>query len=355
MSIFYNCKALSQIVHIVEEAQASTAKIQRLADSVSAKFVPAVVSVAIASFVVWYLVIGNFVMGLLSFIAVLIIACPCALAIATPAALMVGVGKGAEAGILIRGAEYLERSQKINTVVLDKTGTITKGEPSVTDIVAFNGYSEKEVLLLAAIVESGSEHPLAQAIVRAGRSMKKKEEKEQQQKQEYRQIQNQSRILVQDIITSESPKEFQAISGMGVKAVVRNKLILFGNRKLMDKFRIQRKDIVEQKMVNLESEEKTVMILGINQDIAGLVAVADTLKESSPAAVKTLTYHKTDHYAYTMKTTKTLTTVALILGIASVLSIGATATIANMPKAFATTEEIKKKRRTPHLTRISID
>ena len=131
--------ALSQIVHIVEEAQSSTAKIQRLVDKVSAKFVPAVVSVSVAAFLVWYFVMGNFVMGLLSFIAVLIIACPCALGIATPAALMVGVGKGAEAGILIRGAEYLELSQKINTVVLDKTGTITKGEPSVTDIISFNG------------------------------------------------------------------------------------------------------------------------------------------------------------------------------------------------------------------------
>jgi Cu+-exporting ATPase len=288
--------ALSQIVHIVEEAQASTAKIQRLADSVSAKFVPAVVSVAITSFVIWYLVMGNFVMGLLSFIAVLIIACPCALGIATPAALMVGVGKGAEAGILIRGAEYLERSQKINMVVLDKTGTITKGEPSVTDIVAFNGHSEKEVLLLAASVESGSEHPLAQAVVRAGRTMNKKEEEKeekeeeqnQKQQQEYRQIQNQSRILVQDVLASETPKEFQAVSGMGVKAVVQDKLILFGNRKLMDKFGIQRKDIAEQKMVNLESEGKTVMILGIDQDIAGLVAVADTVKVSSPAAVKAL-------------------------------------------------------------------
>lgn len=280
--------ALSQIVHIVEEAQASTAKIQRLADSVSAKFVPAVVSVAITSFVVWYLVMGNFVMGLLSFIAVLIIACPCALGIATPAALMVGVGKGAEAGILIRGAEYLERSQKINTVVLDKTGTITKGEPSVTDIVAFNGHSEKEVLLLAASVESGSEHPLAQAVVRAGRTIKEEEEQQKQKQQEYTQIQKQSRKLMQGVLVSETPKEFQAISGMGVKAVVQNKLILFGNRKLMDKFRIQRKDIVEQKMINLESEGKTVMILGTDQDITGLVAVADTVKETSPAAVKAL-------------------------------------------------------------------
>jgi Cu+-exporting ATPase len=163
--------ALSQIVHIVEQAQASTGKIQRLVDSVSAKFVPAVVSVVIASFLIWYFVMANFVMGLLSFIAVLIIACPCALGIATPAALMVGVGKGAEAGILIRGAEYLERSQKITTVVLDKTGTLTKGEPPVTDVIAFNGYEKEKVLSLAASIERGSEHPLAQAIIRGVAAM----------------------------------------------------------------------------------------------------------------------------------------------------------------------------------------
>jgi Cu+-exporting ATPase len=200
---------LSQIVHIVEEAQASTGPIQRLVDSVSAKFVPAVVSVAIASFIIWYFVMSNFVMGLLSFIAVLIIACPCALGIATPAALMVGVGKGAEAGILIRGAEYLERSQKITTVVLDKTGTLTKGEPSVTDIIAYNTYTDDQLLKLAGSVETGSEHPLAQAIVQAAK---------------------------QSDIKLEEPQQFEAISGMGVKAIVNGQHVLFGNRKLLRQF-----------------------------------------------------------------------------------------------------------------------
>jgi Cu+-exporting ATPase len=318
--------ALSQIVHIVEEAQSSTGKIQRLVDTVSAKFVPTVVSVSVAAFLVWYFVMGSFVMGLLSFIAVLIIACPCALGIATPAALMVGVGKGAEAGILIRGAEYLELSQKINTVVLDKTGTITKGEPSVTDIVSFNGYSDKDVLFNAASVESGSEHPLAQAIVKSALTVQqtivkessKKQKQEQEQKQQHPDEQSQKKYWQKeerkeegkeeeenddaqknekDISMIQNLKQFEALSGMGVKAIVNNKHILFGNRKLIKKFTghldfdstlKDDNDVLEEKMTKLESEGKTVMILAVEEDIAGLVAVADTIKESSADAVKAL-------------------------------------------------------------------
>jgi P-type Cu+ transporter len=291
--------ALSQIVHIVEQAQTSTGKIQRLVDSVSAKFVPAVVSVAIAAFLIWYFVMGNFVMGLLSFIAVLIIACPCASGIATPAALMVGVGKGAEAGILIRGAEYLERSQKITTIAFDKTGTLTKGEPSVTDIITFGRHSEKEVLILSASVESGSEHPLAQAIVRAGSAEIMKEEHQQNQQQKEVQPGQQrwiSKILVkEDALVLEAPLEFEAISGMGIKATlphVRQQQILLGNRKLMFKFGIDIEHHVDRKMSTLESEGKTVMLLALEEEkekeVAGLIAVADTLKESSPAAIVAL-------------------------------------------------------------------
>src|SRR3990172_325781 len=158
--------ALAQIIKMVEEAQASSAPIQRIADQVTGYFVPAVVGVAVFSFAGWWLA-GNFPQGLLSFIAVLIIACPCALGIATPAALMVGVGKGAEGGILIRGAEVLERAQKLTAVIFDKTGTLTRGEPNVTDVIPFSGSKEEEVLRLAAAVEVGSEHPLGEAIVRA--------------------------------------------------------------------------------------------------------------------------------------------------------------------------------------------
>jgi len=284
--------ALSQIVQIVEEAQSSTGRIQRLVDSVSAKFVPAVVSVAVASFIIWYFVIGNFIIGLLSFIAVLIIACPCALGIATPAALMVGVGKGAEAGILIRSAEYLERSQKVNTVVLDKTGTITKGEPSVTDIATFDGYTSEDVLRISASAESGSEHPLARAIV--------------------------SMATIKKLVL-ENLTQFEAVPGMGVRAVVGNKQVFFGNRKLIQKFQIPT-DLIEQKMAKLESEGKTVMILADGKEIAGLIAVADTVKESSPAAIRELTGLGIETIMLTGDNEKTARAVAHKVGIGNVIS-----------------------------------
>src|SRR3989344_5592801 len=157
--------ALAQIIKLVEEAQASTAAVQRLADKVTAYFVPAVVAVAFLAFFGWWAA-GNFPQGLLAFIAVLIISCPCALGVATPAALMVGVGKGAEAGILIRGGEVLERAQKLSTVVFDKTGTLTRGEPNVTDVVPSANVGEAEILRLAAAGEAGSGHPLGEATVR---------------------------------------------------------------------------------------------------------------------------------------------------------------------------------------------
>lgn len=287
---------LSQIIHSVEVAQSSTGNIQRIVDSVSAKFVPAVVIVSVLSFVLWIFVMGNFMMGLLSFIAVLIIACPCAMGIATPAALMVGVGKGAEAGILIRGAEYLERSEKINTVVVDKTGTITKGEPSVTDIIPFKRYAELEVLGIAGSLESGSEHPLAQAVVKAAKEREKN-------------------------ISLNEPKDFEAISGMGVKAVIDDKFVLFGNRKLMQKFDIdlEKKDI-EKVMDKLESEGKTVMILAVNNEIEGLIAVADTVKETSTAAISLLNKHKIEVIMLTGDNEKTANTIGQKVGIKNIIA-----------------------------------
>lgn len=283
---------LSQIAHIVEQAQSSSTKIQRLADSISAKFVPAVVLVAVATFVVWFFVFGSFVTGLLAFIAVLIISCPCALGIATPAALMVGVGKGAEAGILIRGAEYLERSQKITTIVFDKTGTLTKGEPSVTDIVTFGPFGENQIIEYASSVETGSEHPLAQAILRDA-AMKN--------------------------IPIKNPQNFEAVSGMGVKAQVNGKQILFGNRKLLRKFGIPT-DHIEQKMEYLESEGKTVMIVAVDQIIAGLVAVADTLKESSRSAIESLKLLRIETVMLTGDNEKTAKAVAKNVGIDKVIA-----------------------------------
>lgn len=289
---------LSQIIHSVELAQSSTGNIQRIVDSVSAKFVPAVVIVSVLSFVLWIFVMDNFIMGLLSFIAVLIIACPCAMGIATPAALMVGVGKGAEAGILIRGAEYLERSEKIDTVVVDKTGTITKGEPSVTDIVPFKRYREQEILYIAGSLERGSEHPLAQAVVKAAKNEKSANK-----------------------ISLEEPKDFEAISGMGVKASIDSKFVLFGNRKLMQKFDIDlTKEGIEKVMDKLESEGKTVMILSVNNEIAGLVAVADTVKETSTSAINLLNKHEIEVIMLTGDNENTAKSIGQKVGIKKIIA-----------------------------------
>ncbi|MBA4348975.1 MAG: heavy metal translocating P-type ATPase, partial [Thermodesulfovibrio sp.] len=205
---------LSQIIKMVEEAQTSSSKIQRLADKVASYFVPAVIGVAFLSAVVWILS-GSYTMALLSFVAVLIIACPCALGVATPAALMVGVGKGAELGILIRGAEYLERAEKLTTVVFDKTGTLTRGEPEVTEIIPTSGIKSEEVLMLAAIAEKGSEHPLGEAIIKR------------------------AKIMGMSIPDAES---FEAVLGHGVKARHEGREIIIGNRRLMNETGIKIKD-----------------------------------------------------------------------------------------------------------------
>ena len=250
---------LEQIIRMVEEAQASSAPIQRIVDKVASYFVPAVIAVAAASGVGW-IIVGNSTLALLSFIAVLIIACPCALGIATPAALMVGVGKGAEMGILIRGAEYLERAQKLNTVIFDKTGTLTKGEPSVTDLVSTSQTKVDEILRFAAIAEKGSEHPLGEAIVREA---------------EMRGLQ---------IPRMDS---FEAIPGRGVRATLGGDEILLGNRALMKERSIDTEGI-EPRMIALEEQGKTAMIVVLNRRVIGIVAVADTLKQYSVEAVRKL-------------------------------------------------------------------
>lgn len=248
---------LMQIIHMVEEAQASSAPIQRLADQVAEYFVPAVIAVSILTFFTWAVILGDFTSGLLAFVAVLIISCPCALGIATPTALMVGVGKGAEAGILIRGGEYLERAQKLTTVVFDKTGTLTKGEPSVTDIVAEN---QNEVLQLAAIAEQGSEHPLGEAIVRGAKERG---------------------------IEVTSAESFEAVPGHGIKVVVGGKTVLVGNRRLMEANNIPI-GAYEQQVQTFEVQGKTAMLVAVNGAINGIIAVADTLKENAVEAVKEL-------------------------------------------------------------------
>ena len=251
--------ALSQIVKMVQEAIAQRAPMQRLADVVSSYFVPAVVVISIVSFLFWYYVAGlPFAAALTTLIAVLIIACPCALGIATPAAIMIGAGKGAQNGILIKSGEYLEKARKINTIVFDKTGTLTKGEPEVTDIIVTN--SKENILLYAATAESGSEHPLGQAIVKHAKAKN---------------------------IRIGEPKNFKAIAGHGISASYRGKKVLLGNRKLMTKNRIDT-ERVEKNVQKLEEDGKTVMFIAINKKLAGFIAVADTLKENSSEAVKKL-------------------------------------------------------------------
>jgi len=251
--------ALAQIIRLVEEAQTSTAQVQRLADQVTGYFVPAVVAVAFLAFFGWWLA-GDFPQALLSFIAVLIISCPCALGVATPAALMVGVGKGAEAGILIRGAEVLERARNLNVIVFDKTGTLTRGEPALTDIIAFSGTSEADILRLAAAVEVGSEHPLGEAMVRAA----------------------QMRGLTLPPVT-----DFQAIAGHGIRGTADGQTVLLGNRRLLRQENIQTGG-AEEAMTRLEREGKTAMLVAANGRLTGIIAVADTIKPEAKQAVAAL-------------------------------------------------------------------
>jgi len=252
---------LNQIIKLVEDAQASRAPIQRLADRVASVFVPAVVGIAAVTFFLWSVPLGESVAhALVFFIAVLIIACPCALGIATPAAIMVGTGKGAENGLLIKGGEYLEKAHKLTTVVFDKTGTLTKGRPSVTDVVPVGAISDEEVLRLAASAEKGSEHPLGEAIVRAAATKG---------------------------LALEDPKDFQAIPGQGVRAAIGDRHILLGNRMLLASHGVPVSG-AESILQSMEEAGKTAMILAVDGQVAGVIAVADTLKEHSIEAVRAL-------------------------------------------------------------------
>src|SRR5437867_3752004 len=253
--------ALNQIIKLVGDAQVARAPIQRLADRVASVFVPAVIVIAVLTFLVWRIAIGESIAhALVFFIAVLIIACPCALGIATPAAIMVGTGKGAENGLLIKGGEYLEKAHRLTTVVFDKTGTLTKGRPSVTDVVAFGGFLESEVLRLAASAERGSEHPLGAAIVHAAESRG---------------------------LPLVDPHEFEAIPGLGIRSKVEGRAVFLGNRHLMEDAGI-RIDAVESSAERMEAQGKTAMLLAVDGTLAGIIGVADTLKEHSVDAIRAL-------------------------------------------------------------------
>ena len=253
---------LSQIVRMVEEAQGSKAPIQELADKVTGYFVPVVLLISASTFMGWLIFGGTEALGRAVFasIAVLVIACPCALGLATPTAIMVGTGIGAENGILVKDAESLQTMLDVNTIIFDKTGTITKGEPSVTDVVTTADMNENEILQLAASGETGSEHPLGQAIVR------KAEERS---------------------LVIAKATDFEAIPGKGIRAVIAGKNVLLGNRKLMHEQGINTEH-VEETVAGLESQGKTAMFMAVDNGLAGIVAVADTVKEDSRRAIAAL-------------------------------------------------------------------
>jgi len=283
---------LSQIIKIVEEAQMSKAPIQRFADKISSYFVPAVVLIALVTFLFWYFSGSIFTFALMTSVAILVIACPCALGLATPTAIIVGTGKGAEKGILIKGGETLENVQRLTTIVFDKTGTLTIGEPKVTDIANFGEYKKNQILKYAAIAEKNSEHPLGEAIINKAKNKK---------------------------IKIPNAKSFRAIPGHGVIARYKNKIILLGNRKLMKKNKI---DItfIKEKIEKFENQGKTAMMVAINKKIIGIIAVADTLKKHSKKAVKELQKMNKEIIMITGDNERTANAVARQVGIDNVLA-----------------------------------
>jgi P-type Cu+ transporter len=254
---------LAQIVKLVQQAQGSKAPIQRLADRVTGWFVPAVIAIAIATFIIWYNVMGNVTMALITTVGVLIIACPCALGLATPTSIMVGTGKGAENGILIKGAESLEMAHKLNAIVLDKTGTITQGKPTVTDFVTVNGIAngnELNLLRLAASIERNSEHPLAEAVVQYAQSQE---------------------------VKLEDAKEFEAIAGSGVQGYVGSQWVQIGTHRWMNELGIDT-SALQKDWERLEYLGKTVVWMAVDGKIEGILGISDAVKSSSVQAIRAL-------------------------------------------------------------------
>src|ERR687885_3054295 len=254
---------LSQIVQLVQQAQGSKAPIQRLADQVTGWFVPVVIAIAIATFIIWFNTTGNLTLALITTVGVLIIACPCALGLATPTSVMVGTGKGAENGILIKGAESLELAHQLQTVVLDKTGTLTQGKPTVTDFVTVNGTAngnEMKLLRLAASVERNSEHPLAEAVVQYAQS--------------------------QGVELTDS-QDFEAIAGSGVQGYVLNQFVQIGTHRWMTELGIDTTTLPTYQE-RLEYLGKTVIWMAVNGKIQGIMGISDAVKPSSVSAIRTL-------------------------------------------------------------------
>ncbi|WP_088117973.1 copper-exporting P-type ATPase CopA [Bacillus atrophaeus] len=286
--------ALSQIIRVVEEAQGSKAPIQRLADQISGIFVPIVLGIAVITFLIWYFwaAPGDVGEAISKLIAVLVIACPCALGLATPTSIMAGSGRSAEFGILFKGGEHLEKTHRLDTIVLDKTGTVTNGKPVLTDAVAADGFEETELLRLAAAAETGSEHPLGEAIA-AG--------------------------VKEKGIDIPKLTRFEAKIGAGVSAEAAGKTILVGSRRLMESEGVQHEALLSQ-MSALEGEGKTVMLVSVDGEPAGLVAVADTIKETSREAVKRLMSMGLEVIMMTGDNRKTAEAIAKEAGITRVIA-----------------------------------
>ncbi|WP_075980551.1 heavy metal translocating P-type ATPase [Bacillus massilinigeriensis] len=286
--------ALAQIIKVVEEAQGSKAPIQRLADQISGVFVPIVVGIAVLVFLIWFIVVdpGDFAEALEKLIAVLVIACPCALGLATPTSIMAGSGRAAEFGILFKGGEHLEMTHQITTVILDKTGTVTNGAPVLTDIIQTDGWVEREFLSLIASAEKQSEHPLAQAIVEG---------------------------INKKGITLTAVDDFESITGFGIKAKINGNEIYIGTRKLMREHGIDVGEAIPT-MNSLEKDGKTAMLVAINQVYAGTVAVADTVKETSKLAIKRLKDMDLEVIMITGDNLQTAKAIASQVGIDSVIA-----------------------------------
>jgi len=285
---------LAQIVKMVQEAQASRAPIQRLVDTVSAYFVPAVVLIAVISFVLWNIFAPEpaFVYGLISFVSVLIIACPCALGLATPMAIMVGTGKGAEAGILIKNAEALEKLVQAEYFVLDKTGTLTKGKPEVVQVFPLNRFTERDLVQISASVEKASEHPLGEAIVEYAKRLG---------------------------VDPQPARSFNSIPGKGVKAEVDRRTVYLGNENLLAEIRISTADVSE-KMKELQEMGQTPVLVSVDGEIAGIISIADTLKESAKPAIDLLHKMRKKVIMLTGDNERTAKSIARQLGIDEVLA-----------------------------------
>ncbi|MFQ5354423.1 MAG: copper-translocating P-type ATPase, partial [Thermodesulfobacteriota bacterium] len=286
--------ALAQIIRMVEEAQGSKPPIARLADLIASYFVPVVICIAILTFIIWYF-FGpppSLTYAMLNFVAVLIIACPCALGLATPTSIMVGTGRGAENGILIKGGEALETAHGLTAIVLDKTGTITEGRPSLTDLVTSGGFTEEDILLNAASAEKSSEHPLGEAIIREAEA--------------------------RDIKLSK-PEKFKAVPGKGIRTVIKGREVLLGNKTFMDESKVDISSLGARE-TELADEGKTPMYMAVDSRAAGILAVADKLKENSREAVAELQKMGLDVVMITGDNSRTANAIGRELGLTDVLA-----------------------------------